>query len=58
MYLLFQLKKNNFFKSRHKNLLFNFRSILTLKRPGYSDPGMAGERQGWNLPPSVASLFK
>ena len=31
--------KNIFFKSRCKNLLFNFESFLTLKGPGFSDFG-------------------
>ena len=39
--LSFQLEKNIFFKSRCKNLLFNFESILTLKSPGFSDFGTA-----------------
>ena len=30
-------EKNIFFKSRRKNLLFNFESFLTLKGPGFSD---------------------
>ena len=34
-------EKNIFFKSRCKNLLFNFESILTLKGPGFSDFGTA-----------------
>ena len=34
-------EKNIFFKSRCKNLLSNFESILTLKGPGLSDFGMA-----------------
>ena len=33
-------EKNTFFKSRCKNLLFNFESILTLKGPGLSNFGM------------------
>ena len=32
-------EKNIFFKSRCKNLLFNFESFLTLKGPGFSDFG-------------------
>ena len=36
-------EKNGFFKSRCKNLLFNFKSILTLKGPDFSDYGTAGE---------------
>ena len=36
-------EKNIFFKSRGKNLLFNFESILTLKEPGFSDFGTAPE---------------
>ena len=39
-------EKNIFFKSRCKNLLFNFESILTLKGPGFSDFGMAREGDG------------
>ena len=34
-------EKNILFKSRRKNLLFNFVSILNLKGPGFSDFGMA-----------------
>ena len=34
-------EKSIFFKSRCKNLLFNFESILTLKGPGFSDFCMA-----------------
>ena len=32
-------EKNTFFKSRCKNLLFNFQSILTIKGPGLSNFG-------------------
>ena len=47
-------KENNiFFKSRCKNLLFNFESTLTLKGPGFSGEGM-----GWNLLSSITLLFK
>ena len=34
-------EKNNFFKSRCEDVLFNFESILTLKGPGFSDSGTA-----------------
>ena len=34
-------EKNILFKSRCKNLLFNFESFLTLKGPGFSDSGTA-----------------
>ena len=34
-------EKSIFFKSRYKNLLLNFESILTLKGPGFSDFGTA-----------------
>ena len=50
------------FKSRCKNLLLNFESILTLEGPGFSDSGTAGEGEGegggegWSLPFSVTSL--
>ena len=48
-------KKNIFFKSRCKNLLFNFESILTLEKPGFSDFGTA-MRRSWNLPSSVTVI--
>ena len=35
-------KRMVFFKCRCKDLLFNFKSILTRKGPGFSDSGMAG----------------
>ena len=34
-------EKNIVFKSRCKNLLFNFETILTLKGPGFSNFGTA-----------------
>ena len=37
-------EKNIFFKSRCKNLLFNFESFLTLKGPSFSDFGTARRR--------------
>ena len=52
-------EKKNFFKSRCKNLLFSFESILALKRPGFSDSVTAvggGGGRGWNLPASVTSV--
>ena len=52
-------EKNNFFKSRYTNLLFNFESILTLKGPSFSDSGTArggGGGRGWNLPPSLCNF--
>ena len=36
-----ETEKNTFFKSRCKNLLFNFESILTIKGPGLSNFGTA-----------------
>ena len=46
-------EKNNFFKGRCKNLLFNFESILTLKGPDFSNFGTA--RKG---PSFVTLSFK
>ena len=39
-------KENIFFKSRCKNLLFNFESFLTLKGSGFSDVGTARRESG------------
>ena len=50
-------EKNIFFKSKCKNLLFNFESILTLKGPGFFR-FWYGQGEGWNLPSSVTLLFK
>ena len=42
-------EKNTFFKSRCKNLLFNFEILLTLKGPGFSDFGTARRGGGMCL---------